>query len=237
MSPSRGRGEVEVPDDDAHATEPAVSIPTWVDQSQGMPQETDPPPSLLPTWVDMSRGDEVEAREPHRRRIMPGQGRVDPVRMEDEVDDVVRALERDLPVLSHTPMTMLTGRGGATHDMTLVDSSDAGFAAAWARPSRRLVLVPESVVATPQSIQDREWEPTVSPVATEVFPMSDDADVEVAIVPRAAVGGPRRVVLVPFSPGTPRGSRFAADGSNPSTVASTRRPLQSGNRVSGRGWS
>ena len=60
-------------------------------------------------WVDMSRGDEVEAREPHRRRIMPGQGRVDPMRMEDEADDVVRALERDLP-LSHTPTTMLTGR-------------------------------------------------------------------------------------------------------------------------------
>ena len=78
LSASRGRGEVEVPDDDAHATEPAVSIPIWTDQSQGMPQETDPPPSLLPTWVDMSRGDEVEAREPHRRRIMPGQGRVDP---------------------------------------------------------------------------------------------------------------------------------------------------------------
>ena len=75
-----------------------------------MPQETDPPPSLLPTWVDMSRGDEVEAREHHRRRIMPGQGRVDPVRMEDEADDVVTALERDLPVLSRTPTTLLTGR-------------------------------------------------------------------------------------------------------------------------------
>ena len=34
---------------------------------------------------------------------MPGQGSVDQVRMEDEADDVVRALERDLPVLSHTP--------------------------------------------------------------------------------------------------------------------------------------
>ena len=88
-SVSRGRGEVEDPvssNDDAHATEPAVSIPTWIYQSQT--QETDPA-SLLPTWVDMSRGDEVEAREPHRRRIMLGQGRVDPVRMEDEVDDVV----------------------------------------------------------------------------------------------------------------------------------------------------
>ena len=71
VSASRGRGEVEDPDDDAQATEPAVSIPIWVDQSQGLPQETDPLPSLLPTWVDMSRGDEVEAREPHRRRIMP----------------------------------------------------------------------------------------------------------------------------------------------------------------------
>ena len=50
------------------------------------------------------------------------------------------------------------------HDLTLIDSSDddAPFtvprsAAAPARPSRRLVLVPESVDATPQSIQDREW--------------------------------------------------------------------------------
>ena len=104
-SASRGRGEFEDPvssNDDAQATEPAVSIPTWIDQSQT--QETDPA-SLLPTWVDMSRGDEVEGREPHRRRIMPGQGRVHPVRMEDEVDDVVSALERDLPVLSHTPTT------------------------------------------------------------------------------------------------------------------------------------
>ena len=56
----------------------------------------------------MSRGDEV--REPHRRRIMAWQGRVDPVRMDDEVDDVVRALDRDLPVLSHAPTTILTGR-------------------------------------------------------------------------------------------------------------------------------
>ena len=98
-SASRGRGEVEdsvSSDDDSHATEPAVSISIWIDQSQEMTQETDPAPSVLPTWVDMSRGDEVEAREP-QRRIMPGQGRVDPVRMEDEVDDVVRALERDLP--------------------------------------------------------------------------------------------------------------------------------------------
>ena len=44
----------------------------------------------------------------------------------------------------------------------LIDSSDddAPFtvpAAAPARPSRRLVLVPESADATPQSIQDREW--------------------------------------------------------------------------------
>ena len=116
--------------------------------------------------------------------------------------------------------------GGATHDLTLVDSSDddalftvPGPAAARARPSRRLVLVPESVDATPQSIQDREWEPTVSPVAPEVSPMSDNADVEVATVPRATVGGLRTVVLVPFSPGTLRsiqdhtarssGSRFA----------------------------
>ena len=87
-----------------------------------------PAPSHLPTWVDMSRGDEVEAREPHRRRIMPGQGRVDPVRMEDEVDDVVRALERDLPVLRHAPTTMSTGR--------------------------RLVLIPQTPGGTPRSVQD-----------------------------------------------------------------------------------
>ena len=104
VSASRGRGEVKDPNDDAHATEP----------------------SLLPTWVDMSRGDEVEAGEPHRRRIMPGQG-VDPVRMEDEADDVVRALERDLPVLSHTPTTMT---------------------------SRRLVLFPQTPGGTPRSVQD-----------------------------------------------------------------------------------
>ena len=128
-SVSRGRGEVEDPvssNDDAHATEPAVSIPTWIDQSQT--QETDPA-SILPTWVDMRRGDdEDEAREPHRRRIMPGQGRVDPIHMEDEVNDVVNASKRDLPVLSHTPTAMLTGR--------------------------RLVLIPQTQGGTPRSVQD-----------------------------------------------------------------------------------
>ena len=121
-SASRGSGEVEVlvsSDDDAHATEPAVSIRTWTDQSQEMTQETEPAPSLLPTWVDMTRGDEVEAR-------VPGQGRPDPVRMEDEVDDVVKALERDLPVLSHT------------HD--IVDRQEIGVDA----PDR----------GTPRSVQD-----------------------------------------------------------------------------------
>ena len=159
VSTSRGRGEVEVPDDDAHATEPAVSIPTWVDQSQGMPQETDPPPSLLPTWVDMSRGDEVEAREPHRRRIMPGQGRVDPVRMEDEADDVVRALERDLPVLSHTPTTMLTGR--------------------------RLVLFPQTPGGTPRSVQDC----TVRSSDTEVHEPPGDMPLGVATAVQAQPRG------------------------------------------------
>ena len=52
------------------------------------------------------------------------------------------------------------GAGGAIHhDLTLVDSSDddALFVVpAPARPSRRLVLVPE-VDGTAQSIQDREW--------------------------------------------------------------------------------
>ena len=48
------------------------------------------------------------------------------------------------------------------HDLTLIDSSDddAPFsvpAPIHARFSRRLVLVPESVDATPQSIQDRDW--------------------------------------------------------------------------------
>ena len=78
--------------------------------SQKVTRETEPAPSLLPTSVDMSRRTEVEAREPHRRRIMPGQGGVVNVRMEDESDDVVTAFERDLPVLSHTPTSMLTGR-------------------------------------------------------------------------------------------------------------------------------
>ena len=48
------------------------------------------------------------------------------------------------------------------HDLTLFDSSDddAPFtvlAAPRARPSRRLVLVPGSKDATPQSTEDREW--------------------------------------------------------------------------------
>ena len=48
------------------------------------------------------------------------------------------------------------------HDLTLIDSSDddAPFivpAAPRARPSRRLVPVPGSVDATPQSIKDRDW--------------------------------------------------------------------------------
>ena len=103
-SVSRGRGEVEDPvssNDDTHATEPAVSISTWIDQSQT--QETDPA-SILPTWVDMSRGDdEDEAREPHRRRIMSGQGRVDPIHMEDEVDDGQCVGTRFASVEPHTP--------------------------------------------------------------------------------------------------------------------------------------
>ena len=50
--------------------------------------------------------------------------------------------------------------GGAIHhDQTLIDSSDEDtpFVVS-ARPSRRVVLVPESGDATPQSIQDREWD-------------------------------------------------------------------------------
>ena len=49
------------------------------------------------------------------------------------------------------------------HDLTLIDSSDDDTpfvvtrSAAAPRPSRRLVLVAESVNATPQSIQDRDW--------------------------------------------------------------------------------
>ena len=130
----RGSGEVEVvvsSDDNsvARVTEPALSIPTWTDESQEVTQATQPAPSLLPTWPDMSRGDEAElAREPQRRRITPRQGRPDPVRVEDEVDDVVSALERDLPVVSHTPTTMSTGR--------------------------RLVLMPQTAGGTPCSIQD-----------------------------------------------------------------------------------
>ena len=68
------------------------------------------------------------------------------------------ALEQDL--VSPTVARSERAVGGATHDMTLVNSSDddalfiaPGPAAARARPG--------SVNATPQSIQDREWEPTV----------------------------------------------------------------------------
>ena len=103
-SASRGSDEVVV-----SVSSNVDTHDTWINQSQEMTQDTEPAPSLLPTWVDMSRGDEVEAREPHRRRIMPRHGRLDNVRMEDEVDDVVKALERDLPMLSHTPTAMLTG--------------------------------------------------------------------------------------------------------------------------------
>ena len=46
----------------------------------------------------------------------------------------------------------------------------------------------------------------------EVFPMSDDADVEVATV-AGHVGGPRRIVLVPLSPGTPRSVQDRTAGS------------------------
>ena len=67
------------------------------------------------------------------------------------------------------------------HDLTLVDSSDddAPFVVpAPARPSRRLVLVPESVDGTPQSIQDREWvEPTV-PVRSVVTLSNRFGDLE-----------------------------------------------------------
>ena len=55
--------------------------------------------------------------------------------------------------------------GAIFHDLTLIDSSDddapftvPGSAASPARPSRRLVLVPGSVDATPQSIKDGEWD-------------------------------------------------------------------------------
>ena len=57
------------------------------------------------------------------------------------------------------------------HDLTLVDSSDDDTpfvvtrSAAPARPSRRLVLVPESADATPQSIQDRGEVGTCRPEA------------------------------------------------------------------------
>ena len=53
--------------------------------------------------------------------------------------------------------------GPIYHDLILVDSSDddtpfiiPGSAASRARPARRVVLVPGSVDATPQSVQDRE---------------------------------------------------------------------------------
>ena len=82
--------------------------------------------------------------------------------------------------------------------MTLVDSSDNDVplvvSAAPARPSRRLVLVPESFDAS-RSRTVSGLSPVRSVVTPEVFPMSDDVDVEVAILAcHAVVGGPRRVV-------------------------------------------
>ena len=70
---------------------------------------------------------------------------------------------------------------------------------------------------------------SVAHSAPEVFPKSDDANVEVAILAgHAAVGGPRRVVLVPLSPGILRliqdrtagscGRRFAVLESDDETV-------------------
>ena len=59
--------------------------------------------------------------------------------------------------------TLTVEEGPIYHDLTLIDSSDddapfviPGSAVSPARPSRRVVLVPGSVDATPQSIQDRQ---------------------------------------------------------------------------------
>ena len=52
----------------------------------------------------------------------------------------------------------------------------------------------------------------------EVFPMSDDADVEVAFMAGQA-GGRRRVALVPVSPGTPRSIQDRSMGSTGSRFA------------------
>ena len=70
-----------------------------------------------------------------------------------------------LTVRVHTVDIQQCWGGAIYHDLTLIDSSDddapfviPGSAASPAGPSRRLVLVPGSVDATPQSIQDREWD-------------------------------------------------------------------------------
>ena len=70
----------------------------------------------------------------------------------------------------------------------------------------------------------------------EVFPMSDDADVEVATV-AGQVGGQWRVVLVPLSPGTPRSVQDRTVGSTGSrfevlaSAEEARRVVPPGERV------
>ena len=142
-APSRYSVEVVTSSGEEPVTEPAQSIPTWIDLSSHEVQATEPASSLLPTRVDTRRGDEAESvREPHRRRIIrvlrapdPNQQHfVHPV-MDD--DDVVSALERDLP----------QQREGVSQSRTMLTG-------------RRLVLVPVAAEGTPRSIQDQGTVPS-----------------------------------------------------------------------------
>ena len=102
----------------------------------------------------------TEPTEPPRRRlVLVSSTQVDPV--PPTVLDSVDSPSRRRRTVPHSEGSH-RGEGGAIfHDLTLVDSSDddapftvPGSAASPARSSRRLVLVPGSVDATPQSIQD-----------------------------------------------------------------------------------
>ena len=109
----------------------------------------------------------AEPTEPRSRLlVLVSSTQVDPVppTVPDSVDGPHRRRRRVRSEGSDLGPPAVVG-GAIHHNLTLIDSSDddAPFvvsrsAASPARPSRRLVLVPESVDASPQSIQDREWD-------------------------------------------------------------------------------
>ena len=102
----------------------------------------------------------AEPTEPPRRRlVLVSSTQVDPVpsTVPDSVDSPSRRRRR----VRHRGHPTVE-EGAIYHDLTLIDSSDddapfviPGSAVSPARPTRRVVLVPGSVDATPQSIQDR----------------------------------------------------------------------------------